>query len=421
MWVLLNQLIMTALGEKSECIKLVSVDNSTTNTIPGDSFVDNTTTGVTSDDTARDPVSIDITYLTTDEAELINQMQVVIQFFLDLLQVIGGYLAPEKCVWCLIAHRWKKGIPRLLAKRVNHRGINITSNATGQSSGINRKSVNQGHRTLGFHLTGDITSSAHKKIMKIKAKGYSEAIISGSLKRGESAMAYNSYYMASIYYGTAATSLIYKECEEIQRPDVNAILPKMGINRNTARAVVFGTSKYGGLGLDHLYAVQGFAQLQYLIGSLRTQDNTGNLYQMLLQYTQLDCGTDTSILEADFTIYEPAILAKNWITECWIYMSLCKATVAITGLWDPTKARYGDTALMDEFLKQDMSDSQVKDVSRCRIYLQVFHVSDITDLTGNNIEEWANRKRQRNITSKWNWPVQQRPADLWQNQRILTV
>jgi hypothetical protein len=76
--VLLNQLIMTALGEKFDCIKLVSVDNSTTNTRPVKSFVDDTTTGVTSDDTARDPVSIGVTDLTADEAELINQMQVVI-------------------------------------------------------------------------------------------------------------------------------------------------------------------------------------------------------------------------------------------------------------------------------------------------------------------------------------------------------
>jgi hypothetical protein len=48
----------------------------------------------------------------------------------------------------------------------------------------------------------------------------------------------------------------------------------MGINRKTARTVVFGTCKYGGLGLDHFSAVQGFAQLQYLIVNLRTQDTT---------------------------------------------------------------------------------------------------------------------------------------------------
>jgi hypothetical protein len=123
--------------------------------------------------------------------------------------------------------------------------------------------------------------------MKTNTKGYSEAIISISLQRGESAMVYNSYYMASMSYGMAATSLTYKECEEIHRPVVNAILPKMGINRNTVRTVVFGTIKYGGLGLDHLSAVKGFAQLQYMIGSLRKQDITVDLYQMLLEYTQL--------------------------------------------------------------------------------------------------------------------------------------
>jgi hypothetical protein len=67
---------------------------------------------------------------------------------------------------------------------------------------------------------------------------------------------------------------------------------------------------------------------------------------------------------------------------------------------------------MDEFLKQDTTDAQMKDVNRCRIYLQVFHVSDITDLVGNTIEKWEKRgKHQSNRIRKWNWPVQHRPPD----------
>jgi hypothetical protein len=102
---------MTELGGKFDCIKLVSVDSITTSTTPGDSFVDDTTTGVTYDDIAREPVPLEETDLTADEAELIDQMHVVIQFFLDLFWVRGGDLAPEKYVWYLIAHRWKKGVP----------------------------------------------------------------------------------------------------------------------------------------------------------------------------------------------------------------------------------------------------------------------------------------------------------------------
>jgi hypothetical protein len=36
LWALLNQLILTALEEKIECITLVTVDKSNTSTIPGD-------------------------------------------------------------------------------------------------------------------------------------------------------------------------------------------------------------------------------------------------------------------------------------------------------------------------------------------------------------------------------------------------
>jgi hypothetical protein len=82
--------------------------NNKTSTRTGDSFVDDTTTGVASDDITREEVPIEEKDMTTDETELLEHMQVVIQFFLDLLQVTGGDLAPDKCMWYLIVHTLKK-------------------------------------------------------------------------------------------------------------------------------------------------------------------------------------------------------------------------------------------------------------------------------------------------------------------------
>jgi hypothetical protein len=90
-------------------------------------------------------------------------------------------------------------------------------------------------------------------------------------------------------YGTPATTFSKKDCEEIQKPVVNAILPKMGIAR-TAPRVVFGTAQYGGLGFTHLTELQGHTRIQYLQGHLLCGDPTGRLMQMLLEYTQLECG-----------------------------------------------------------------------------------------------------------------------------------
>jgi hypothetical protein len=83
--------------------------------------VDDTTTGTTDDDVTKDPVPIDENKLASDEEAMVKRMEDIIQFFLDLLQVTGGDLAPEKCVWYLIAHRWTKGIPTLLENKTTHR------------------------------------------------------------------------------------------------------------------------------------------------------------------------------------------------------------------------------------------------------------------------------------------------------------
>jgi hypothetical protein len=159
--------------------------------------------------------------------------------------------------------------------------INITSRATGRISGVKRISVEEGHRMLGFHMSGNGKCEAHKKVMTDKAIMYSNAIRNSTMWREESAVTYNSFYIPRLGYGVPATTLTKEEYEDIQRPVVNAILPKMGISRSAPRKVVFGTTQYDGLGLTHLAD---------LLGSLRCGDTTGELIHMLLEYTQLECG-----------------------------------------------------------------------------------------------------------------------------------
>jgi hypothetical protein len=76
-----------------------------------------TTTGSTNDDSELEPVYHDISDLTSSEETLIAKIKEIIHFFIYLVQVTGGDLAPEKCVWYLISHRWKDGKPRLLQKK----------------------------------------------------------------------------------------------------------------------------------------------------------------------------------------------------------------------------------------------------------------------------------------------------------------
>jgi hypothetical protein len=80
MWALINQFLLAALGEKCTCIRLVAIDGKEEHIRPGDSFVDNTTTGSTNDDSELEPVSHDISDLTSSEETLIAKMEEIIQF-----------------------------------------------------------------------------------------------------------------------------------------------------------------------------------------------------------------------------------------------------------------------------------------------------------------------------------------------------
>jgi hypothetical protein len=214
----------------------------------------------------------------------------------------------------------------------SHRGIEITSRSTGTISGVKRKSPEEGHMTLGFQISGDGKCIAEKKAMKEKAILFGEAIRSSTIWRGESGMVYNAFYMPSLGYGTPSTILTKQECEKIQKPVVNAILPKMGIVRSAPRAVIFGTAQFGGLGLTHLAAMQGHTRLQYLLGRLGCVDATERLMQMLLEYTQLECGCRGNPLAQDYNNYSALPIHTNWITEVWERINTCEVTVEVEGL-----------------------------------------------------------------------------------------
>jgi hypothetical protein len=64
LWALLSQLLLTALGEKFDCTRVVSVDGEEEHVQehvqPGNSLVDDTTMGVTTDDTKMDQVPVEV-------------------------------------------------------------------------------------------------------------------------------------------------------------------------------------------------------------------------------------------------------------------------------------------------------------------------------------------------------------------------
>jgi hypothetical protein len=121
-----------------------------------------------------------------------------------------------------------------------------------------------------------------------------------------------------------------------------------------------------------------------------------------MECTQLECGMEQEILSCDFDKYEKNILTPNWITECWRFLKLCDATIQTTGTWKPLRGRKGDVALIEVFANKKITAKEMKDISRCRMYLQVFYLSDVTNIAEHHIEAWVIKgKRDGTRSSKW--------------------
>jgi hypothetical protein len=65
LWALVNKLLLATLGEKFTCIRFVAIDGVEEHIRPGDSFVDDTTTGSTNDDPELEPAPTEQAELTT--------------------------------------------------------------------------------------------------------------------------------------------------------------------------------------------------------------------------------------------------------------------------------------------------------------------------------------------------------------------
>jgi hypothetical protein len=85
--------------------------------------------------------------------------------------------------------------------------------------------------------------------------------------------------------------------------------------------------------------------------------------------------------------YCALLINTNWITEVWEYLHTCKAAVEVDGLWQPEA-----TVIMETLIASGIfTNKELKNINYCRIYLQAFFISDIMNLEGDNIKEWAGR------------------------------
>ncbi len=217
------------------------------------------------------------------------------------------------------------------------------------------------------------------------------------------------------------------------RVDTNAYKHRRGwacvVCRNIAKELRYGPTNLGGLGLVDPFLEQGICKIEYLTEHGWKNTPTGFLSQSCLQGLQLECGVFGDIFLQPCTPLIWCSVAQSWIQSAWEFCSM--KGITISGLQESTllPQRCNDVALMSAFHAKGYSPSTLLTLNRCRLFLRVISLSDITTADGlylNSSILPAPHKRPTGslCRSNFDWPSQgtlpQQSWTLWRDCLIDT-
>ena len=102
------------------------------------------------------------------------------------------------------------------------------------------------------------------------------------------------------------------------------------------------------------------------------------------------------------------LIEKGWLQDLWLSTELYNITLQGSYV-TPVANRVNDYALMEKLIQLDIyTDEDIQSINRCRIYLQVQNLSEITNGHGTQISYCAkspimngrNNLSQENVTGR---------------------
>ena len=345
-----------------------------------------------------------------DAQTTVNKMQNVVNDWEGVAKTTGGALAPSKC-WCwIINFGWKADT--WYYKDTTTMNLSMTvKDERNFAKELVLLPPHVAKEMLGVRLSPDGNNDDQITIAKEKMKHLSEQIRVGHINKHEAWVSLNSITMKTLEYMLPAMTITEEEYREIMSPVLAQFLPKMGINRNIKRDILYATSAVQGFNLRNPYISQGVEHVKDICENLWKETLTGHLLKCNLEQLRIEIGENVDILSSNYYDFEPQLLTQSYIRNTWKFVSENNIT-----LNDATAFirhnRDGDCELMSSFRNNDsIPVGNLKILNRCRIYIKAFLLSDITTSCGQFIrnEAWHGRVY-NNGNDRSNWPIWGRPS-----------
>ena len=359
------------------------------------------------------------TFRDIDSEEMtINKMKENLRSWQRLLQLTGGDIDRDKSQWCLLKWKYDRtwGTAKLLSKKESRRQITLTSpiENTGNEESLQRLDPWEADRVLGVRLPMDGNMNEEYKYRIEQIIGFTRRLNGAPLNHYDANIVYECRYRATVSYPLPVTAFSEKQCHSIQRPFMAALLPKMGLNRNMPRAIIYGPTELGGRGLMDLRIEQKVHQWETTIGHLRREDRVGKGLMITLNDHQCYIGSGKPFLQLNPDTYGYGDQNTRW-RYTWKMLWEAKLTTKIYNQWVPKGRNEDDVNIMDVAVRDSELIGKkwpmLEHINSCRLYLQVFYISELSD-DGKKVNiEYLNGTK-RKLNKLMTIPEIQRPTEL---------
>ena len=343
--------------------------------------------------------------------EIMQDMQEGIDRWEGGLKLTGGAIVPEKSwIYAIDFGFHESGKWYYRTKDEINQEFTVIDH-TGLRRELTKIEPHQGKETLGVILSPDGNNDAEVEILYDKAREWSDYVLTGHLTANEARLALDTTIMKTLSYPLPALTLTESECTKIMKPVLDAGLAKTHVSRHFPLDVVYGPKNEKGLGFSNLFLLQGLSHISVLQHYLDSSDNiTGSFLRNSIELIKVELGLGKNLFTLSYEDYH-ALATDCWIKHAWkfAYQHDLMLTESVTS--NVVLRRSHDSFIMSKIVDLSCySRAELEHINRCRIYLQVTTLSDITTACGKFFSHAAYHCHfDDTIPHHYQWPTQPRP------------
>ena len=283
----------------------------------------------------------------TKGEEILRQMQDVIDHWEGGLRATGGAIVPKKSYWYLIDWIWQGGHCRYATQEDIPGELTIRDTCGTKRVVLKRYDPDIAKETLGVFLAMDGNNKDEIIKLRNKTEEFAEQLRTGVINKWDAWYAITVTIMKTLEYPMMATTITEKEWDFIMSPIRKQGLPKMEVSSNFPSKVLYGPTKFQGMGIMHPFYTQEMSHLALCLSEGESQTITGELLRASMEQMLLEIGTPGHLLQLDYSTY------GNIATDCWIktvWKFAWENEIDITDTGPQLESyRWNDQFLMEEF------------------------------------------------------------------------